>query len=131
MRERAEELKARPRAGKADGERDVLARSPRCRQRIAPWPSGSMRSSRPARRTSPRGTWYGMPAYAKDGKSSPSTLLAAGVSAHPGVSAAPSGVGLAQRESLAPTQVRRPQARPVQTEVGRRVTESQAAPRSG
>ena len=33
-----------------------------------PWPSGSMPSSRPARRTSRRRLWYGMPAYAKDGK---------------------------------------------------------------
>ena len=72
MRERAQELKAAgrrgPRAGKADGESDVLAK-------IAEMPAPDrakaerlhaiVKASAPA--LSPR-TWYGMPAYAKDGK---------------------------------------------------------------
>ena len=67
MRERVQELKAAPRAGKADGESDVLAK-------IAEMPDGDramgkrlhaiIKASAPA--LSPR-TWYGMPAYAKDG----------------------------------------------------------------
>jgi hypothetical protein len=48
MKERAQELKAEarrgPRAGTADGERDVLAKIAELPARIAPWPSGSMRS---------------------------------------------------------------------------------------
>jgi uncharacterized protein YdhG (YjbR/CyaY superfamily) len=68
MRERAQELKARPRAAKADGESDVLAK-------IAEMPEGDrvmadrlhavIKATAPD--LSPR-TWYGMPAYAKDGK---------------------------------------------------------------
>jgi uncharacterized protein YdhG (YjbR/CyaY superfamily) len=72
MRERAKELKADgrrgPQAGKADGESDVLAK-------IAEMPTPDrakaerfhaiVTASAPA--LSPR-TWYGMPAYAKDGK---------------------------------------------------------------
>src|SRR5437870_1214623 len=50
MRERVQELKAEarrgPRAGRAGGESAVPRRSPRYRSRIAPWPSGSMRSSK-------------------------------------------------------------------------------------
>jgi uncharacterized protein YdhG (YjbR/CyaY superfamily) len=72
MKERAQELKAEARrgsrAGKADGESDVLAK-------IAEM-SGSDRSmakrlheivKSSAPELSPK-TWYGMPAYAKDGK---------------------------------------------------------------
>ena len=70
MKERTRELKAEARAkkGKADGERDVLAK-------IAEM-SGSDRDmaerlhaiiKETAPDLSPR-TWYGMPAYAKDGK---------------------------------------------------------------
>jgi uncharacterized protein YdhG (YjbR/CyaY superfamily) len=72
MRERAQELKAAsrrgPGAGKADGENDVLAK-------IAEMPEPDrakgerlhaiITASAPA--LSPR-LWYGMPAYAKDGK---------------------------------------------------------------
>ena len=72
MRERARELKAAarrgPRAGRADGESDVLAKIA-----AMPGPDRAMgerlhaliKASAPA--LSPR-TWYGMPAYAKDGK---------------------------------------------------------------
>jgi len=65
MRERAKEMKAS--AGKADGEREVLAKlaamPPRDRamgERL----HTIIKTSAPA--LSPR-TWYGMPAYAKDG----------------------------------------------------------------
>ena len=72
MKERAQELKAAarrgPRAGKADGERDVLAK-------IAEMPEPDrfmgerlhaiVKASAPT--LSPK-TWYGMPAYARDGK---------------------------------------------------------------
>jgi len=72
MKERAQELKAEaprgPRAGKADGESAVLAK-------IAEMPDEDrakaerlhaiVKASAPA--LSPK-TWYGMPAYAKDGK---------------------------------------------------------------
>src|SRR3954465_600145 len=72
MKERAQELKAAarrgPRADKADGESDVLAK-------IAEMPDPDramgerlhavIKASAPA--LSPR-LWYGMPAYAKDGK---------------------------------------------------------------
>ncbi len=68
MRERAQELKAGSRAGKADGESAVLAK-------IAAMPASDramgerlhaiIKASAPI--LSPR-TWYGMPAYAKDGK---------------------------------------------------------------
>ena len=72
MKERVQELKAEARRGPArtrrTGKAPCSRRSPRCRNRIAPWPSGSMRSSKPARQPSRRRLWYGMPAYAKDGK---------------------------------------------------------------
>ena len=42
-------------------------RSPRCRPAIAPWPSGSTPSYGSAPVLAPK-TYYGMPAYAKDGK---------------------------------------------------------------
>ncbi len=73
MRERAQELKAaarRPRANKniADGEGDVLAKiaeMPNADRAMAERLHAIIKASAPA--LSPR-TWYGMPAYAKDGK---------------------------------------------------------------
>ncbi len=72
MRERAQELKAEarrgPRAGKADGESEVLAKiaeMPKSDRAIAERLHALIKASAPA--LSPR-TWYGMPAYAKDGK---------------------------------------------------------------
>ena len=72
MRERARELKATtrrgPRAGKADGESDVLAKiaeMPEPDRVMAERLHAVVKASAPA--LSPR-TWYGMPAYAKDGK---------------------------------------------------------------
>jgi uncharacterized protein YdhG (YjbR/CyaY superfamily) len=71
MRERAQELKAAarrgPRAGKADGENDVLAKiaeMPEPDHAMAERLHAIIKASAPA--LSPR-TWYGMPAYAKDG----------------------------------------------------------------
>ena len=71
MRERAQELKAAarrgPRAGKADGESDVLAKiaeMPESDRAMAERLHALIKASAPA--LSPR-TWYGMPAYAKDG----------------------------------------------------------------
>jgi uncharacterized protein YdhG (YjbR/CyaY superfamily) len=72
MRERAQELKATarrgPRADKADGERDVLAKiaeMPEPDRAMAERLHVIIKASGPA--LSPR-TWYGMPAYAMDGK---------------------------------------------------------------
>ena len=72
MRERAQELKAAarrgPRADKADGESEVLvkiAEMPEPDRVIAERLHAIIKASAPA--LSPR-TWYGMPAYAKDGK---------------------------------------------------------------
>jgi uncharacterized protein YdhG (YjbR/CyaY superfamily) len=72
MKERAQELKAEarrgPRAGKADGESDVLAKiaeMPEPDRAMAKRLHAIMKASAPA--LSPK-TWYGMPAYAKDGK---------------------------------------------------------------
>src|SRR5213080_5417856 len=71
MKERAQELKAEarrgPRAGKADGESDVLAKiaeMPEPDRALAERLHAIITASAPA--LSPR-TWYGMPAYAKDG----------------------------------------------------------------
>ena len=71
MKERARELKAAarggPRAGKADGEGDVLAKiaeMPGPDRAMAERLHAIIKASAPA--LSPR-TWYGMPAYAKDG----------------------------------------------------------------
>ena len=71
MKERAQELKAAarrgPRAGKADGEHDVLAKiaeMPEPDRAMAKRLHAIIKASAPA--LSPR-TWYGMPAYAKDG----------------------------------------------------------------
>jgi len=66
MRERARELKAAER--RADGESDVLekiAEMPEPDRAKAERLHGIVKTSAPA--LSPR-TWYGMPAYAKDGK---------------------------------------------------------------
>ena len=66
MKERAQELKAEAR--KADGERDVLAKIAEMRppdRAMAKRLHATIKASAPD--LSPR-TWYGMPAYAKDGK---------------------------------------------------------------
>jgi uncharacterized protein YdhG (YjbR/CyaY superfamily) len=72
MKERAQELKAAarrgPRAAKADGESDVLAKiaeMPEPDRAMAERLHALVKASAPD--LSPR-TWYGMPAYAKDGK---------------------------------------------------------------
>ncbi len=72
MKERAHELKAEarrgPRAGKADGESDVLAKIAEMLdpdRAMARRLHAIIKASAPA--LSPK-TWYGMPAYAKDGK---------------------------------------------------------------
>ena len=72
MKDRAQELKAEarrgPRAGKADGESDVLAKIAAMQgpdRAMAERLHAIIKASAPA--LSPR-TWYGMPAYAKDGK---------------------------------------------------------------
>ncbi|MFL6267385.1 MAG: iron chaperone [Actinomycetes bacterium] len=72
MKERTRELKGEarrsPRAGKADGESDVLAKiaeMPAPDRAMAERLHAIIKASAPA--LSPR-TWYGMPAYTKDGK---------------------------------------------------------------
>jgi uncharacterized protein YdhG (YjbR/CyaY superfamily) len=70
MKERAQELKAEARASKdrAAGERDVLAKiaeMPEADRAMAERLHEIIKASAPA--LSPK-TWYGMPAYAKDGK---------------------------------------------------------------
>jgi uncharacterized protein YdhG (YjbR/CyaY superfamily) len=72
MKERAQELKAAarrgPRTANADGESDVLAKiaeMPKPDRAMAERVHAIVKASAPA--LSPR-TWYGMPAYAKDGK---------------------------------------------------------------
>ena len=70
MKERAQELKAEARASKnkEDGERDVLAKIAEMRgpdRAMAKRLHAIVAASAPA--LSPK-TWYGMPAYAKDGK---------------------------------------------------------------
>ena len=71
MRERARELKAEgrgPRAGEADGESEVLAKIAEMQESdraMAERLHALIKASAPD--LSPR-TWYGMPAYAKDGK---------------------------------------------------------------
>ena len=72
MKERAQEAKAEagrgPRAGKADGESDVLAKiaeMPEPDRAMAKRLHAIIKASAPA--LSPK-TWYGMPAYARDGK---------------------------------------------------------------
>src|SRR5262245_46835758 len=72
MQERAQELKAEarrgPRADKVDGESDVLAKIAAMQEpdrAMAKRLHAIIKASAPA--LSPK-TWYGMPAYAKDGK---------------------------------------------------------------
>lgn len=72
MKERAQELKTQarrgPRAGKTDGESDVLAKIAEMQgpdRSMAERLHAIIKESAPA--LVPR-TWYGMPAYAKDGK---------------------------------------------------------------
>ena len=72
MKQRTRELKAEarrgPRAAKADGEREVLAKiaeMPPPDRAMAERLHAIVKASAPS--LSPR-TWYGMPAYAKDGK---------------------------------------------------------------
>ena len=71
MKERTRELKTearRGRSGKADGESDVLAKiaeMPEPDRAMAERLHAIIKASAPA--LSPK-TWYGMPAYAKDGK---------------------------------------------------------------
>ena len=70
MKERAKELKAEARANKnrAEGESDVLAKiaeMPELDRAMAKRLHALIKASAPA--LSPK-TWYGMPAYAKDGK---------------------------------------------------------------
>ena len=70
MKERARELKAEARANKsrADGERDLLAKiaeMPEPDRAMAKRLHAIVKASAPD--LSPK-TWYGMPAYAKDGK---------------------------------------------------------------
>jgi uncharacterized protein YdhG (YjbR/CyaY superfamily) len=70
MRERAKELKAEARAkkDKADGESDVLAKiaeMPKADRAMAKRLHAIIKKNAPD--LAPR-TWYGMPAYAKDGK---------------------------------------------------------------
>jgi uncharacterized protein YdhG (YjbR/CyaY superfamily) len=67
MRARAQELKAAPRRGKADGEGDVLAKIAEMTgqdRALAERVHAIVKATAPG--LSPR-TWYGMPAYAKDG----------------------------------------------------------------
>jgi len=67
MQERTQELKGKARAKKVDGEADVLAkiaRMPAPDRAMAERLHAIVKASAPA--LSPR-TWYGMPAYAKDG----------------------------------------------------------------
>jgi len=70
IKERAKEMKAeaRSRASKADGERDVLAKiaeMPESDRVMAERIHALVKANAPG--LTPR-TWYGMPAYAKDGK---------------------------------------------------------------
>lgn len=73
MKERVQELKAEPRRGsgkkgKAEGERDVLAKiaeMPASDRAMAERIHAIVKEAAP--QLSPR-TWYGMPAYAKDGQ---------------------------------------------------------------
>jgi uncharacterized protein YdhG (YjbR/CyaY superfamily) len=68
MKERARELRAEARSGKADGEGAVLAKiaeMPEPDRSMATRLHAIVKASAPD--LSPK-TWYGMPAYAKDGK---------------------------------------------------------------
>jgi uncharacterized protein YdhG (YjbR/CyaY superfamily) len=68
MKDRARELKAEAGKGKADGEADLLAKiaeMPAADRAMAERVHAIVKASAPA--LSPK-TWYGMPAYARDGK---------------------------------------------------------------
>ena len=68
MRERARELRARPRAGKGDGEADVAAKIAEMQpsdRAMAERIHALVKATAPT--LAPR-TWYGMPAYSKDGQ---------------------------------------------------------------
>ena len=71
MKDRAQELKAErggPRGGKSDGESEVLAKiaeMPPAERAMATRFHAIVKASAPS--LSPK-TWYGMPAYARDGK---------------------------------------------------------------
>jgi len=68
MKERAQELKSEARRGKADGESELLAKiaeMPEADRVLAQRIHALVKASAPA--LSPK-TWYGMPAYALDGK---------------------------------------------------------------
>jgi uncharacterized protein YdhG (YjbR/CyaY superfamily) len=68
MKERAKELKASRKKGKADGESDVLAKiaeMPEPDRAMAERIHALIKANAPD--LSPK-TWYGMPAYARDGK---------------------------------------------------------------
>jgi uncharacterized protein YdhG (YjbR/CyaY superfamily) len=68
MKERAREVKASARSGKADGESDVLAKiaeMPEPDRAMAERLHALIRAAAPD--LAPR-TWYGMPAYARNGK---------------------------------------------------------------
>jgi uncharacterized protein YdhG (YjbR/CyaY superfamily) len=68
MKERVQELKAGPRVGKADGESEVLAKiaaMPAPDRAMAERLHAIIKASAPALSAK---TWYGMPAYAKDGQ---------------------------------------------------------------
>jgi uncharacterized protein YdhG (YjbR/CyaY superfamily) len=68
LKERAQELRAEARSNKADGESDVLAKiaeMPEPDRTLAERLHALIKARAPA--LSPR-TWYGMPAYARDGK---------------------------------------------------------------
>ena len=68
MKERARELKADARRGKADGESDLLAKvaeMPASDRALAERIHAIVKANAPALTAK---TWYGMPAYAKEGK---------------------------------------------------------------
>lgn len=68
MRDRVQEMKAGPRAGKTDGESDVLAKivaMPAPDRVLAERLHAIIKAIAPT--LSPK-TWYGMPAYARDGQ---------------------------------------------------------------
>ena len=60
-RRRKSRYYAERKPAKRTGKAPCLPRSPRCRRRIAPWASGSMRSSKPARQPSRRRPGTGCP----------------------------------------------------------------------
>ena len=63
----------RQRGTRRTGKAPCSRRSPRCRNRIAPWASGSMRSSKPARQPSRRDSGTGCPRMPRTARSSASS----------------------------------------------------------